>query len=150
AWARRCIRLLAFACRWAVQEPSSWRLRWPARAHRSAIAVSGRDERQHRVDHPLIPGAAAKVPGERVSDLGLRWRRVVAECRRERHEDAARAEAALHAVVPDELGLERVEMRRIRREALHGLDTGAIGLNCQEQAASYGHAVQQHGARAAD
>ena len=140
---------------------------FPPRDRRADVAAFGRalrregagavmgvgfagDQGQHRVDHALVAGAATQVSGQRVADLGLGGPRVVAERGGQRHEDAAGAEAALDAVVPDELGLKRIEVLGIRRQALDGLDASAVGLDGQQQAAPDGLAVHQHGAGAAD
>ena len=108
------------------------------------------DEGQHRVDHALVAGAATQVSGQRVADLGLGGPRVVAERGGERHEDAAGAEAALDTMVPNELGLKRVEVLGVRRQALDRLDASAVRLDGQQQAAADGLAVHQHGAGPAD
>ena len=76
---------------------------------RWVVELTTGDEREHRVDHALITRAAAEMARERVADLGLGESRIFPQRRGQRHENAARAEAALHAVVPDELGLQRVE-----------------------------------------
>ena len=81
----------------------------------AARRARGRRRVERRLHDVLVAGAAAEVAGERLADLGLRRRRVVAQVRGQRHQDAGRAEAALQRVARAEGLLQRVQAGAVAR-----------------------------------
>ncbi len=103
----------------------------------------------HRVEDLLVAGAAAEVAGERLADLGLARRGVAREQVVRRHDQARRAEAALHRARLEEGLLDRMETRPRRRQALDGHDRRALGLAREHEARAHQRPVQVHRAGAA-
>ena len=80
----------------------------------------------HRRDDALVAGAAAQIGRQRleqlvVADIGLALQDAGGE-----HQEARRAEAALHAVMRDEGALQRMQLRRRLRQPLDGADRAAL------------------------
>src|SRR5262245_52095241 len=86
------------------------------------------DREVHRLDDRLIARAAADVPAERVDDLVFARRRLAGQQLVDRHHEPGRAETALEPVLLEERLLDRVQRAAVR-EALDGLDLGAVGLD---------------------
>ena len=101
-----------------------------------------------RIDDVHVSGAAAEIPRYRLADLGFAGVRVGGEQRGPGHQHAGGAEAALEAVFLHEALLERAHAVGAG-EPLDRADLGAVGLDGQDGARLGGHAVDQHGARAA-
>ena len=64
----------------------------------------------HRVDDALVAGAPAEVAGQALADLLVGGLRVVAQQRRDRHDETRCAEAALQAVALAKRGLHRRQL----------------------------------------
>ena len=114
---------------------------------RAGAGVADRGEDSH------VGAAAAQVPGQRLRDLLARGlvgaalpAPAVVEGDRLDHEPR-RAVAALQRVVGDERPLHRMQ---VRPEALDGRERTALERGRRQQAARDRHAVEQHGAGAAD
>src|SRR5579862_6379613 len=88
---------------------------------------------EHRVNDLVVAGAAAKIPRQRVANLGLARMRVMVEQRLGRHQEARRADAALQARVLEELLLQRMQLGALR-EALDRFDLVALGFDPEHQA----------------
>src|SRR5450631_381025 len=105
--------------------------------------------RFHRVDDGVVTGAAAVVAGEMFADfIAARHAAALQQILRCRNH-AGRAVAALQRVALLEGQLQIGNFAGIRN-ALDGLDRGAVALHRQHQAAAHDLAVHPHGAGAAD
>src|SRR3954469_2885316 len=97
----------------------------PCHAARSGRLRAHRLRRDlHRLDDPLVTGAATEVAREPLFDLVEGGVRVVLEERLHAHHEARRAETALQAVGLAERLLHRAERAVGRTDALDGGDVG--------------------------
>src|SRR5712691_11214593 len=103
----------------------------------------------HRLDDGVIAGAAAVVARQRLPDLPRARSRLSGQQILSGQDHARSAEAALERVLLRESLLE-IEDFAGTRHALDGLDTTAVALDGQHEAAAHDGAVHPHGAGAAD
>src|SRR6202040_3382036 len=75
---------------------------------RSSYPPAGLRRLEDRADNPVMGPAAAQIAGKSQPDLGLAWLRVAVEQRFGQHDHAGDAVAALHRLLRDERGLQRV------------------------------------------
>src|SRR4051794_27506600 len=101
-----------------------------------------------RADDPLVAGAPAEVPGERLADLRFARRVLVPDQVVGGEQDARGAEPALQTVVVPEGLLDRVQPVPGRQPLDRG-QLGAVGLDGEQQAGTDRLAVHKHCARAA-
>ena len=102
----------------------------------------------HRLDDFRIRRTAAEIPGQIVPDVVVARLGHAAEEIGRRHDEARRAEPALHGARLRERLLHRVE-RTVSGEALHGHHVVPVGLRGEDQARADELAVEKDRARAA-
>src|SRR5712691_2437375 len=100
------------------------------------------------VDDGLVPGAAAVVAGNMVSDLFSGALLLLKNQILSGHQHSRRAEAALQRVLLVKRFLQRLQLAGIRK-ALDGVHPTAVRLHGEHQAAAHDVAVDPHGACAA-
>jgi hypothetical protein len=92
-----------------------------------------------------IPGASAKVTGDRVANFLFGWVWISFEERGRGHHHARCAKAALQTMVFMESLLNGMQLP-VRCKTLHGLDFHSIGLNGKDRTRLDRFAIQLHGA----
>ena len=97
-----------------------------------------------RLEDVVIARAAAEIRRERVANLCVARTCVVAEKRRQRHQKAGRAEAALQPVRGTKCILKGVQFSRGTGEAFNGLEVMAVGLYGEHDARPYRLAIEQN------
>ena len=102
----------------------------------------------HGVEDLLVPGAAAEVPRERLADLVVVRIWNAAEQVGRRHDEARRAEPALHRAGVRERLLHGMELA-VRGEPFDRDDLVAVGLRGEHEARAHELAVEEDGARSA-
>src|SRR5271168_2387041 len=91
---------------------------------------------EHRFHNFVITGASAKIPRQRVADLGLGRFRIAVEQRLRRNQKPGRADAALQARVLEKLVLQNVK-HALGGESLDSLDVPAGRLDAEHQTRAY-------------
>src|SRR4051812_45255023 len=100
---------------------------WKWSSARTVIVSGQRDRRElDRLEDSLVPGAAAEVPRQSFAHLVLQGTRVVAQQRRDRHDEARCAETALQTVCIPECRLNRRESAVRRAESFDRRDLALV------------------------
>jgi len=105
---------------------------------------------QHRLHDIRVAGAAAQVARQHLAYFELARVRIALQVIGAGHQDARGAEAALQRVVAAERLLQVGQAVDVLVQALDGIDLAAFGLYGQRHTGAAGHAVDVHGAGAAD
>ena len=123
-----------------------------AAATPGVIAPSARREPRDLdgLEDAAVAGAAAQVAGDRLAHREVGRRRVAVEQVVHRHDEAGRAEPALHRAGLDERALHVGHRAAfVGLQPFDGHDLGADGRRREHEARAHEHAVDEHRARAA-
>src|SRR5262245_21906665 len=89
--------------------------------------------RLHGTNDLVVAGAAAKIAGEPIANLGFGRIGIAREQFARRNQDAWSADAALQAVELKEMALQRMQFIALGH-ALDGVDPGAVDFDAEHEA----------------
>ena len=94
-----------------------------------------------RLHHSHIPSAPADMAAQHVAHVGLRWREIISQKCRGRHQDTGRAITTLKAMPFSKILLQIVEIAVSSAKALDRVYKMPVNLDSERQAAARRHAI---------